>query len=137
MFKVIKRQLTSLSKQKYIRKYSITHEGLRILFSIKPRSQKLLLELLLQVSNSSDVDSMTIKSDFIQLGYSSSSNFYRDRKELVKSRLLFYENEEYYINPCYINFYSKRQMDYFFTFFKIKEKKRVTMIDPTSLRLVK
>lgn len=137
MERIIKRQITNLYKQKRVRKYSITHEGLCLFIKLRPRTQELLKDMLLLLQNNCDTDSLTLNISSFDMGFDDRSNFSKCKKELIKSRLLFFKENEYFINPCYINFYSMKQMNFLFGLFKLKSTKRVIMTDPKYLRLVK
>lgn len=135
MKSTIKQRITYLFKQKNVRKYSITHQGLLKFSTIKPRSQELLLQLLELIGSSSSINSITIEVSYKDLGFKSFSNFIRYRNELTEQRLLFYRNNVYFVNPCYINYLSRRQTEYFYRMFKLRKSNEVVMNIPT-LKLV-
>lgn len=137
MNRIIKRQITNLYNQSKIRKYKITHDGLCLIIKLKPRAQELLKDMLMLLKNNCDYESLIFKVSYIDMHFDDYSNFAKYRNELVKSRLLFYKDNNYYINPCYINFYSRRQTSFLFGLFKLKTERKVIMTDPTELRLVK
>lgn len=137
MNSIIKRQISNLYKQTKVRKYTITHEGLVLIFKLKPRSQELLKNMLSLLQNNCDYDSLTLEISYYDMGFDDQSNFIKYRRDLIKSRLVFFKNNRYFINPCYINFYSRRQTQWLFGLFKLTSVKEVVMSDPTKLRLVK
>lgn len=137
MNRTIKRQISNLYKQTNVRKYSITHEGLHIIFKLKPRSQQLLKSMLGLLQNNCKYESLTLEISYYDMGFDDQSNFIKYRNELVKSRLIFFEGNKYFINPCYINFYSRRQTEWLFGLFSLTTVKPVVMTDPTKLRIAR
>lgn len=135
MKNIIKRQTTYLFKQKNIRKYYISHQGLELIIKLKPRSQELLKDLLALIGSSADIDSVVLEVEYHQLGFKNFRNFWGYRNELIEKRLLFYEDNKYYINPCYINYYNRRQKASFFKLFKLKRGPVVNM-NPPVLKIV-
>lgn len=137
MKKIIKLQTTRLYNQSNIRRFEFTEQGLSLFISVKPRAQELLLDLLTLVSRNIDIDSVVVHINAKDLGFSSNSNLRKYRNELIERGLVFYDNNDYYINPVHINYYTRRQRDYFFRLFRLKSDIKVTMNNPTLIKMVK
>lgn len=133
MLDIIKRQTTTLSKQSGIRKYEITKDGLSKLISVKPRAQKLLIDILNRTTSQNSIDAIVIEMTYKDLGFKSYSNWKRYKNELIIQRLLFEDGNKYYVNPCFINYYSRRQKDFFFRLFNIK--KNLVVMKPPALKI--
>lgn len=73
---------------------------------------------------------MFIEPNWEQLGFDSASNYYRYRKELVISRLIICNENVIFINPIYVNYLRKRQLDYFYTTLGLRKGPEVIMNSP-------
>ena len=135
MKNIIRQRVTYLFKQKNVRKYSVTHQGLLKIIALKPRTQLLLADMLALIGSSSSITALTIEVNYKDLGFRDFRNFSRYRNELIDERLLFFKDNVYFVNPCYINYFTRRQKDYFFKLFKLKSIKPVVMSIP-KLRIV-
>ena len=96
---------------------------------LRPRTQELLLDILNLIGRSSDVNSVIINLSYDELGFKDRSNFSKYKKDLIDEKLLFQKGQEYFVNPCYVNYYTRRQQDYFFKLFGLI-KTKVTMNEP-------
>lgn len=134
MINIVRRQTTYLFKQKNIKKYSITHQGLEKFIKLKPRAQELLKDMLTYIGSSTKTDSVIFDVTYSDLGFTSFRIFWKYRNELIKTRFLFYKDNKYFINPCFINYYNRRQQGSFFSLFKLKKSTPV-IIGPL-LRIV-
>jgi len=137
MKNIIKRQIITLSKQKNIKKYSITHDGLCLILKLKPRAQQLLLDILSKMETANSIESLTVSLNYHDLGFDSCSNFRRYRNDLIQCRLIFYKDNLYYINPCYINRHTRRLQEYLFRKFNLIKSKPVVMTDPALMFIAK
>lgn len=136
MNKIVRKQTALLYNQKGVRKYEFTMDGLIKFSEIKPRSQQLLIDLLAFVGHNCSVGDVIIQVTYKDLAFTSFANFSKYRQELIDSRLLFYKDNVYFINPCYINYYTRRQKEYFLKLFKLKKEIPVTMTDPKLFKIV-
>ncbi len=127
---IIKRRTTSLYKQTKVKRYVITELGLTKILSLSPRSQQLLLDIIKRINQGYTIDSLTVKVSYVQLGFKNYQNLHRARKEILEQYLMYYKDGMYYVNPCYINYYTRRQSEYFFKFFGLKNDIAVIMLDP-------
>lgn len=132
---IIKFYTKKLYRQSHTKRYEITHEGLELLFSLKPRSQELFLDLLQRIGHSNTFDDILIECTYKDLGFNSFGNFSRYRSELASRKLLFFENNKYFINPAYVDFYTRRQKEFFLKLFNIKKTINVTMKVPPRLKV--
>lgn len=135
MKNIIKRQMTYLSKQKNVKSYSITPQGLQRFIELKPRSQKLLTDLLAMIGPSCNADAVTLDVNYLELGFNHPRNFYKYRDDLVDNRMIFMKDNFIFVNPCFINYLNYRQKSTFFTMFKLNKKTNVNMNNPV-IRLV-
>lgn len=135
MFKIMKQRFSYLYSQKNLRKYEITHLGLIRFSKLKPRSQTLLIDMLSMIKMSLDLDKIVFSGTYKDFGFKSRQNFYVYRDELIKEHMLFYKDDRYFVNPCFINFLNRRQQTFFFNMFGFKTKERVVMTPP-SLRII-
>ncbi len=136
MLNIIRTSTRLLHKQSNTKKYSITHDGLELLVSSSKRSQELFLDILYRIEQSNQIDAIIIKVSFKELGFNSYSNLRKYRNELTDRDLLYYEKNQYYVNPVYFNFYTRRQQNFFFRFFNIKKDIKVKMEKPCVLEVV-
>lgn len=127
---IIRRQLTYLSKQKSVKSYSITPQGLQRFIELKPRSQKLLTDLLAMIGPTCHLDSVTLDVNYTQLGFNHSRNFYQYRDDLASKRMIFVKDNLIFINPTFVNYLNHRQKSTFFNEFKLNQPKAVNMGKP-------
>jgi hypothetical protein len=127
---IIKRRTTSLYKQKGVKKYQITELGLHKIIKLKPRSQKLLLDIIKLINSTNDINSLTVKVSYKDLGFKYFGNFQKARQGILDECLMYYKDNQYFINPCYINHYTRRQKDFLFRWFGLTNEVPVIMIDP-------
>ena len=125
-----------LYKQTNVKKYTITHEGLELLISAKGRSQELFLDILYRIGYENKLDAIIVECNYKDLSFKSHSNFRKYRDELVQRDLLFYEKNQFYVNPIYFNFYTRRQQNFFFKLFSIKTEIKVLMKEPVLLKVM-
>lgn len=135
MNNIVKLKTTQLYNQGKVKKYEITYEGLLRFISVKPRSQELFLDLLNCITHHSNIDAVIIKRTYKELGFNSFGNFSKYRKELIDVQLIYFEENSYYVNPLYVNYYTRRQQAYFFGLFKIKKNIKVKMNKPKLVRV--
>ena len=135
MLKTIKLQTSRLYAQKSTRSFNISLNALSEFTELKSRSQQMLIDILSLVGFESNIDSLTVEISYQELGFSSYSNMRKYRKELIDKRWLFNNKNEYYINPCKINYYTRRQQQFLFGLFKIN-KNKVVMNEPKIIRMV-
>lgn len=135
MINIIKRQMSYLSKQKNTKKYIISPLGLQKFIELKPRSQKLLHDLLSLIGPSCNIDAVTLDISYCELGFNNPRNFYKYRDELVSNRMIFVEGKYIFINPTMINYLNHRQKNTFFAMFNLNAKAKVNMNKPI-IRLV-
>jgi hypothetical protein len=133
---IIKAKISQLYNQNRVKKYEITHEGLLRFSSVKPRAQELFIDLLNYTSNTMSLDSVIIQKTYQELNFSSFGNFHRYRKELVDRELIFCQGNCYYINPIYVNYYSRRQQEFLFGLFKLKKNIKVKMNKPRLIKVI-
>lgn len=86
------------------RKYHVTDAGFEVLFSLRPSSQKLFLKIL----RLNKYNTPYIELHYSDLGYVSYKNFHRYRKPLIDCGLIAVEDDNYVINPIYVETYYKR-----------------------------
>ncbi len=127
---IIRRRTTSLYKQKKVKRYVITELGLTKLLSLKPRSQQLLLDIIKRINQGYTIDSLIVKVSHTELGFKYYANFQRARQGILDQYLMYYKDGMYYVNPCYINYYTRRQSECFFKLFGLKKDISVIMLDP-------
>ncbi len=136
MINIIKLQTTRLYNQSKVRKYEITHEGLVLFASIKPRAQELFIELLNRIRYNIDISSILIECTYKDLGFNSRRNFLRYRQELIECEFIFVKKNTFYINPLLVNYYTRRQRDYFFNLFSIKKNINIVMNVPKLIKVM-
>lgn len=136
MKNIIRKKTANLYLQKGVRKYEFTLDGLNKFVSLSKRSQQIIVDILHYVGYKYTIDSITVEISYKELGFKSYSNLRKYRKELVDSELIYHDDNKYFINPCYINFYTRRQKEYFFKYFGIKKDTPVVMNDPTVIKFV-
>ena len=130
MIKPIKTRLNQLFKRTSVRKYEITHQGLLIFTNLKPRSQKLFVQLLNEIKFDCNINAIIIEKTHKELGFDSFSNYSKYKQELVDNKLIIYERNSIFINPMYVNYFKKRQLDYFYAMFEIRKDIKVRMEIP-------
>lgn len=129
MKNIIRRCTAKLYKKSYYRKYEFTQKGLRLFITLKPRSQLLLTDILALTSKECNIQAVTVEFEIEDVGFPDYNNFRKYRKDITDSGLMFYKHGRYYVNPFYINYYSRRQSDYFFKLFKLRKEITVNLGD--------
>jgi hypothetical protein len=135
MKRIIKQRIDYLSKQKNVRQYKVTHQGLLKIINLKPRTQQLLADMLALIGSTTSVEGVTFEVSCDHLGFSNFSNFSKYRNELLAEKLLFYKDNLYFVNPCFINYLTRRQQSFLFSYFGLNKANKVLMTDP-ALRVV-
>ena len=128
--KIIKKQTTLLYNQTNVRKFEITEAGLSRIFAVKPRAQQLLFDILVHIGYRTTIEDIIVKMTYRELGFNSYQNWKRYKNELVEQDLLYEEDGEYFVNPVFINFYTRRQAQFLFNWYGVKKQERVTMTIP-------
>lgn len=126
MLKIIKEQTLRFFNQKpTIKKYIITHAGMKLISTLTPNEMKLFINLLNFSNNHSDISGIIIEHSYNELGFNDFSNFNKCRKNLQKTRLIFYSKNEYYINPVYVSYYTTSQKNFLKRLFNYKTTKKI------------
>ena len=86
----------------------ITLDAFNEFAELPPNSRRLMINLL--KASKPGVNEMTIKATHKELGFEDSSNFSKARLQLVKNQFVIYKDGLYFINPCKINCYNRRQL---------------------------
>lgn len=92
------------------KRYLISSNGFNEFIELKPNSQRLFKHLLDLVPNISN--EVTIECNYKDLGFEHASNFYRARTQLIDRQFIIFDDNRYFINPCMVNPYSRRQWLY-------------------------
>ena len=124
MKKTIKAQTRRLFNQKNVRKYEFTQDGLQRFIALRPRAQQMLVDILNYIGHETSLEALVVNLSSFELGFNSTTNMISYRNELIENRFVFYDRKYgYYVNPCFVNYYTRRQKEYLNVFFSIKKNK--------------
>lgn len=136
MLKIIKEQTKRfLNQANTIKKYVITHAGMEIISTLTPNESKLFLKLLNLSNQNADISGIVLECTYSQLGFNDFSNFNKCRKSLQETRLIFFEKNEYYINPVYVCYYSTSQKNFLKRLFNVSKTKKIKL-NKVSLKII-
>lgn len=136
MLKIIKEQTKRFfNQQTDIKKYTITHAGMEIISSLTSNELKLFTHLLNFTNNNPDISGVIIECSYKSLGFNDFSNFNKCRKKLMQTRLIFYDKNEYYINPVYVSYYSTSQKNFLKRLFNYSKPKK-TNIKKVNMKII-
>ena len=92
------------------KRYEISPHGFNEFVELTPNAQKLFVAILNNVKPTPEV--VVVELTYKDLGYKSYSNLHRDRQRLINRQFIMFENNQYFINPCMVNPYNRRQWSY-------------------------
>jgi hypothetical protein len=66
-----------------------------------------MTEILTQ--SKSGTRDVIIYGGYKDFGFDNPTSFYRNRSILIDKQFIIYDNNSYFVNPCLINYYNRRQ----------------------------
>ena len=112
--------------EKRYKTYNFTSLGLKMFISLPRRSQELFHDMLDKLSCGHGDGCIIVEGDHEDFGFSDRSNFYRYRRKLERSYLIYAgRNNRYFINPTLVNYLTVQQLNKLYHRYGIKEKYEV------------
>lgn len=109
----LKELLSSLYTRR-CKTFKFTPIGLEKFVSLPPRSQRLMFHILSKLKKGNSLDAVSVVSDYKDFGFDLSSNFYRYRRLIEDTGLIYSDDGRIYVNPNFIYYLTSSQLDYFY-----------------------
>lgn len=103
------------------KRIGFSFESLDMYNSISGNSQHALLCILRTIKYRCDLDAIKIDFGYDQSIYGNRVNYSRCKEDLLSRRFIIEYNGNHYVNPFMINYFSRRQLEYFSGYFNVKK----------------